>query len=61
MRNSLQYLRNGSATRCAICDEKFGLIQYYSCKTALCSKKCAARFKARQERDRLWLRRLQAA
>jgi len=45
----------------AICDGKFGLIRYYSWRTALCSKKCADRFKARQEDDRRWLRRLQAA
>jgi hypothetical protein len=43
MRNSLQYLRNGGATRCAICDGNFGLIRHYSCKAALCSKKCADR------------------
>jgi hypothetical protein len=60
MRSSLQYFRNGSATRCAICDGKFGLIRHYSCKAALCSKKCAARFKARQECDRIWLCRLHA-
>ncbi len=61
MRNSSQYLWNGAAKRCAICDGKFGLIRYYSWRTALCSKKCADRFKARQEDDRRWLRRLQAA
>jgi hypothetical protein len=61
MRNSLQYLRNGGATRCAICDGKFGLIRYYCCKAALCSKKCADRLKARQECDRRWLGRLNAA
>jgi len=61
MRNSPQYLRNGAAKRCALCDGKFGLIRYHSWRTALCSKKCVARFKARQEGDRGWLRRLQAA
>jgi len=60
MRNNPQYLCNGAANRCAICDEKFGLIRYYSWRTALCSKKCADRFKARREDDRRWLRRLQA-
>ena len=61
MRSSLQYLWNGELTRCAICDGQFGLIRYYSCKTALCSKKCADRFNARQECDRRWLGRLHAA
>jgi hypothetical protein len=61
MRDSQKYLLNSAAKRCAICDGKFGLIRYYSCRTALCSKKCSDRFKARQESDRRWLRRLQAA
>ena len=61
MLNSPQYLRNGAAKRCAICDGKFGLIRYYSWRTALCSKKCADRFKARQNGDRRWLLRLRAA
>ena len=61
MRNGLQYLRNGGATRCAICDGQFGLIRHYSCKASLCSKKCADRFKARQECDRRWLGRPHAA
>jgi hypothetical protein len=61
MRPSLQYLRSSGATRCAICDGKFGLIRYYCCKAALCSKKCADRLKARQECDREWLRRHNAA
>src|SRR5882724_12035549 len=61
MRNGPQYLRHDAAKRCAICDGKFGLIRHYSWRTALCSKKCADRFKARQEGDRRWLRRLRAA
>jgi len=61
MGNSPQYLRHGTAKRCAVCDGKFGLIRYYSWRTGLCSKKCADRFKARREDDRRWLRRLQAA
>jgi hypothetical protein len=61
MRNSPQYPSNVAAKRCAICDGKFGLIRYYSWRTALCSKKCADRFKARWEDDRRWLRRLRAA
>jgi hypothetical protein len=55
MRNSTQYPCNVRATRCAICDGKFGLVRYYSCRTPLCSKKCADRFKTRQEGDRKWL------
>ena len=58
---SPQYLRDGAAKRCAICDGKFGLIRYYSWRTALCSKKCAHRLKARREANRRWLRWLQAA
>jgi hypothetical protein len=55
MRNSPQHLCNGAAKRCAICDGKFGLIRHYSWRTALCSKRCADRFKTRQEGDRRWL------
>src|SRR5882757_229138 len=55
MRNSPQYLRNDAAKRCVICDGKFGLVRHYSWRTALCSKKCADRFKAREESDRRWL------
>jgi hypothetical protein len=61
MRNSPQYPWNGAAKRCAICDGKFGLIRYHCWRTALCSKRCADRFKKRQEGDRRWLRRLQTA
>jgi hypothetical protein len=61
MRNSPQYPWNSAAKRCAICDGKFGLIRRYSCQTALCSKKCADRFKNRWEDDRRWLGRLQVA
>jgi hypothetical protein len=61
MCSSPQYLRDGAAKRCAICDGKFGLVRYYSWQTALCSRKCADRFKARREADRRWLRRFQAA
>ena len=61
MRNTTQYVCNGAAKRCAICAGKFGLIRYYSWRTALCSKKCADRFRARRESDRSWLRRLHAA
>jgi RNA polymerase sigma-32 factor len=43
MRNVLQHLRNCATKRCAICDGKFGLIRYYTCRTSVCSKKCASR------------------
>lgn len=59
MRNSPRYLRHDAAKRCAICDGKFGLIRYHAWRTVLCSKRCADHFKARQEDDRRWLRRLQ--
>jgi hypothetical protein len=61
MRNSSQRSSNDAAKHCAICDGKFGLVRYYSWRTALCSKKCADRLKARREDDRRWLRRLRAA
>jgi hypothetical protein len=61
MRNSPPYLRRDAAKRCAICEGKFGLIRHYSWRAALCSKKCADRFKARKEGDRRWLHRPQAA
>jgi hypothetical protein len=61
MFKSPQYLRQGAAKRCALCDGKFGLIRHYSWRTALCSKKCADRFKVRQKGDRRWLLRLQVA
>jgi hypothetical protein len=61
MRNSPQFLCNGTAKRCAICDGRFGLIRHYSWQTALCSRKCADRFKLRREDDRRWLRRHQVA
>jgi hypothetical protein len=61
MRYGPQHLWNGPARRCAICDGRFGLIRYYSRQTALCSRKCADRFKLRLEDDRRWLRRFQIA
>jgi hypothetical protein len=61
MCSSPQYLRDDATKRCAICDGKFGLIRYYSWRTALCSRKCVDHFKARQDADRRWLRRLRAA
>jgi hypothetical protein len=61
MRNSPQNPQNRAAKRCAVCDGKFGLIQHYSWRAALCSKKCLDRFKARREGDRRWIHRFQAA
>jgi hypothetical protein len=40
MRNSFQFRCNSAAKRCAICEGKFGLVRYYSWRTALCSKQC---------------------
>ena len=61
MRNSPQSSWNVAAKRCAVCDGQFGLMRHYSWRTALCSKKCVGRFKARQEGDHGWLRRLHSA
>lgn len=44
-----------------MCDGKFGLVRHYCWRTALCSKRCADLFKTRQDGDRRWLPRLQAA
>jgi hypothetical protein len=44
-----------------MCGGKFGLIRYYSWRTALCSKKCVDGFRTRRERDRRWLFRAQVA
>ena len=61
MRNSAHHHWNGEGKRCAICDGRFGLIRHYVCRTSLCSRKCADRFKVRRDEDRRWLRRPQAA
>lgn len=61
MPNCSESLRSGKATRCAVCDGKFGLIRHYSWRTALCSKKCVDRFKVRRESDRYWVGWLQIA
>jgi hypothetical protein len=61
MRYGPRFLWNSAAKRCAICDGGFGLIRHYSCQTALCSRKCADRFKLRREDDSRWLGRLQVA
>ena len=35
MPNCNESLRHGKATRCAVCDGKFGLIRHYSWRTRL--------------------------
>ena len=61
MPNCSESLRHGRATRCAVCDGKFGLVRYYSWRTPLCSKKCIDRLRTRRESDRNWLPWLQVA
>jgi len=46
---------HGTASRCAVCNGRFGLVRHYSWRTALCSTKCVDRFRARQASDRNWL------
>jgi hypothetical protein len=53
-------LRSGSATRCAVCDGRFGLVRHYSWRTPLCSKNCVDGFRARRKSDRGWMGWLQA-
>ena len=48
-------LQSSRDARCAVCDGKFGLVRYHSWRTALCSKKCADRLKARRASDLNWL------
>ena len=61
MSNYTENLRHGKATRCAVCEGKFGLIRHYSWRTPLCSKRCVDRFRARRESDGNWLSWLQVA
>jgi hypothetical protein len=61
MQDKPTFPRADAAKRCPICDGKFGLVRRYSWRTALCSRKCADRFRVRQECDRKWLRWLQPA
>jgi hypothetical protein len=61
MPNCTETLRHSKATRCAVCDGKFGLIRHYSWRTPLFSKTCVDRFRARRENDRDWLPWLQVA
>ncbi|TYO62518.1 hypothetical protein FXV83_32330 [Bradyrhizobium hipponense] len=61
MHNSSHSSHRSSVRCCAICGGRFGLIRYYCWRTALCSKKCVDRFKARREADHQWFRWLRAA
>jgi hypothetical protein len=61
MRDRFQYRCSSAANRCAICEGRFGLIRHYTWRTALCSRKCADRFKVRREDDRRFLPRNHAA
>jgi hypothetical protein len=61
MRNFAQFRWNGAAKRCAICDGRFGLVRHYVCRSALCSRKCAERFRLRRNDDRRWLYQAPAA
>jgi hypothetical protein len=59
MPNCLECPRYGTATRCAVCNGKFGLVRYYSWRTPLCTKACVDRFRSRRESDGNWLSWLQ--
>jgi hypothetical protein len=61
MPNCTEGLRHRKATRCAVCDGKFGLVRHYSWRTPLCSKTCVDRFRTRRESARNWLSWLQVA
>jgi recombinational DNA repair protein (RecF pathway) len=61
MRSNPYHLWNDAAKRCAICGGRFGLVGYYTWRTAVCSRKCSEHFKAREEGDRRWLGQFQAA
>lgn len=51
--------RRPAIQSCAVCGRQFGLIRHYSWRNALCSRRCLDHFKARRERDRLWLIRFE--
>jgi len=61
MPSNPKFPRTGAGQRCPICEGRFGLVRRYSWRTALCSRKCADRFRARRECDRRWLRWLEPA
>jgi hypothetical protein len=60
MPNRSESFRFGKTTRCAVCDSQFGLVRHYSWQTAVCSKKCVVRLRARHESDLKWVGWLQA-
>lgn len=55
MPNGSESFKSGKATRCAVCDGKFGLVRHYAWRTPLCSSKCVDRFRARRLDDRNWV------
>lgn len=61
MHDSSYRSHHGSVKFCAMCGRRFGLVRYYSWRTALCSKKCVDRFRERREADHKWLRQLRTA
>jgi hypothetical protein len=61
MPNCSESYGSGRAARCAVCDGKFGLVRHYSRRTALCSRGCVDRFRARRASDSNWLGWLQIA
>ena len=61
MPNRSESIGSGRATRCAVCDGKFGLVRHYWRRTPLCSRKCVDRFRARRASDCNWLGWLQIA
>ena len=61
MPNCSESYRSDKATRCAVCDGKFGLVRHYSWRTPLCSGKCVDRLKARRQSDGNWMGWLQIA
>jgi hypothetical protein len=61
MSGNSQQLQDDVANRCAVCGGRFGMIRYYSWRTALCSKSCMNRFKSRGDSDRKWLLRCYTA
>ena len=61
MPNCTESLGSGRAVRCPACGGKFGLVRHHSWRTALCSKKCVDRLRARRVSDLNWLPWLQIA
>jgi hypothetical protein len=61
MPNCSEGFGNRRATRCTVCDGKFGLVRHYSWRTPLCSRKCVDRLRARRESDCNWVGWMQIA